>query len=122
MKFLLSSTLSINFGKFLGTGLNSLSWVELWSNWPNWFNYVIVHVIAHKTLIVFEWKVAVSLASNIRYLSVSIYNLLAITSKFKMAELHMYQQDMVSKDISSYVLIITKYTKKIIFFDRTTVK
>ena len=39
-----------------------------------------------------------------------------------MAELHMYQQDMVSKDISSYVLIITKYTKKIIFFDRTTVK
>ena len=121
MRFLLSSTLSINFGKFLGTGLNSLSWVELWSNWPNWFNYVIVHVIAHKTLIVFEWKVAVSLASNIRYLSVSIYNLLAITSKFKMAELHMYQQDMVSKDISSYVLIITKPKKKI-FFDRTTVK
>ena len=39
-----------------------------------------------------------------------------------MAELHMYQQDMVSKDISSYVLIITKYTKKIIFFDRATVK
>ena len=38
-----------------------------------------------------------------------------------MAELHMYQQDMVSKDISSYVLIITKPKKKI-FFDRTTVK
>ena len=39
-----------------------------------------------------------------------------------MAELHMYQQDMVSKDISSYVLIITKYTKKFVFFHRTTVK
>ena len=39
-----------------------------------------------------------------------------------MAELHMYQQEMVSKDISPYILIITKYTKKIIFFDRTTVK
>ena len=38
-----------------------------------------------------------------------------------MVELHMYQQDMVSKDISSNVLIITKYTKKL-FFDRTTVK
>ena len=33
-----------------------------------------------------------------------------------MAELHVYQQDMVSKDILSYVLIITKYTKKLIFF------
>ena len=32
-----------------------------------------------------------------------------------MAELHMYQQDMVSKDISSYVLIITKPTKKNFF-------
>ena len=32
-----------------------------------------------------------------------------------MAELHMYQQDIVSKDISSYVLIITKYTKTIYF-------
>ena len=32
-----------------------------------------------------------------------------------MAEFHIYQQDMKSKDISSYVLIITKYTKKIIF-------
>ena len=39
-----------------------------------------------------------------------------------MAELHMYQQDIVSKDISSYVLIITKYTKNNIFFDPTTVK
>ena len=39
-----------------------------------------------------------------------------------MAELHMYQQYKVSKDISSYVLIITKYTKKFIFFDRNTVK
>ena len=39
-----------------------------------------------------------------------------------MAELFMYQQDMVSKDISSYVLIISKYTKKFIFFHRTTVK
>ena len=39
-----------------------------------------------------------------------------------MAELHMYQQDIVSTDISSYVLIITKYTKNNIFFDPTTVK
>ena len=39
-----------------------------------------------------------------------------------MAELHMYQQGMVSKDISSYVLIIMKHTKKFIFFDRTTAK
>ena len=39
-----------------------------------------------------------------------------------MSELHMYQQDMVSKDTSSYVLIITKYTKKLIFFHRFTVK
>ena len=40
-----------------------------------------------------------------------------------MAELHIYQQDMVSKDIyiSSYELIIKKYTKKFIFFNRTTV-
>ena len=29
-----------------------------------------------------------------------------------MAELHMYQQGMVSKYISFYVIIITKYTKK----------
>ena len=67
-------------------------------------------------------KITVSLASNIRYLSVFNYNVLAIASKFKMAELHMYQQDMVSKDISSYVLIIKKYTKKFMLFDRTTVK
>ena len=33
-----------------------------------------------------------------------------------MAELHMCQQDKVNKDISSYVLIITKSTKKLIFF------
>ena len=39
-----------------------------------------------------------------------------------MGELRMYQQDMVSKDISSYVLIITKYTKKLMFFYRNTVK
>ena len=39
-----------------------------------------------------------------------------------MAELHMYQQEIVSKDIWPYILIITKYTKKFIFFDRTTVK
>ena len=41
-----------------------------------------------------------------------------------MTELHMYQRDMVSKDISSYVLVITKctYTKKLIFFHRATVK
>ena len=39
-----------------------------------------------------------------------------------MAELHMNQQDMVSKEISSYVLTITKHTKKFILFDRTTVK
>ena len=39
-----------------------------------------------------------------------------------MAELHMYQQDMISKDISYYVLIITKYTTNFIFFDCTTVK
>ena len=30
--------------------------------------------------------------------------------KFKMAELHMYQEDFVSKDISSFVLVIAKYT------------
>ena len=39
-----------------------------------------------------------------------------------MAELHMYQKDMASKDISSYVIIIAKYNKRFIFFDRTTVK
>ena len=49
-------------------------------------------------------------ASIIQYLSVSTCNILSITSKFKMVELHMYEQDMISKDISSYVLIITKYT------------
>ena len=38
-----------------------------------------------------------------------------------MAELHMYEQDMVSKDISSYALIIIKYTKLFMFFHRTTV-
>ena len=49
-----------------------------------------------------------------RYLFVSYdYD---ITPKLKMADLHMHQQDMVSKDISSYVLIITKYTRKFIFF------
>ena len=32
-----------------------------------------------------------------------------------MAALHMYQQDIVSKGISSYVLIITKDTKKLYF-------
>ena len=36
-----------------------------------------------------------------------------------MAESHMYQQDMVSKDISSYVLIITYIY---IYIDRTAVK
>ena len=33
-----------------------------------------------------------------------------------MAELLMYQQDNVSKDISAYVLVITKYTKKLLYF------
>ena len=32
-----------------------------------------------------------------------------------MAELHMNQQDMVSKDILSYILIFTKYNKNLIF-------
>ena len=39
-----------------------------------------------------------------------------------MAELYMYQQEMVNKGISPYVLINTKYTKKVLFFDRTTMK
>ena len=39
-----------------------------------------------------------------------------------MAESHMYQQDMVSKDISSYVLIITIYIYIYIYIDRTAVK
>ena len=39
-----------------------------------------------------------------------------------MAELHIHQQDIVSKDTLSYVLIVTKYTKKLISFHRTTVK
>ena len=34
-------------------------------------------------------------------------------SKFKITELHMYQQDMVSNDISSCILIITIYTQKV---------
>ena len=36
-----------------------------------------------------------------------------------MEELHVYQQDMVSKDILSYVLILTKYTNKFIIFNCT---
>ena len=38
-----------------------------------------------------------------------------------MAELHVYKEDMVSKDISSYALIIIKYTKLFKFFHHTTV-
>ena len=34
-------------------------------------------------------------------------------SKFEITELHMYQQDMVSNDISSCILIITIYTQKV---------
>ena len=39
-----------------------------------------------------------------------------------MAELYMYQRDIVSKAIFCYVLIVTKYTKHLIFFYRTTAK
>ena len=32
-----------------------------------------------------------------------------------MAELHMYHQGMVSKDISLYAIVITKHTKRFFF-------